>query len=50
MFAWIWLDFLDTADLAKSEYKDFLNDQVIVTELATFDVVLGKLMQSRTHL
>ena len=50
MFAWIWLDFLDTADLAKSEYKAFLNDQVIVTELATFVVVLGKLMQSRTHL
>ena len=41
----------DTADQAKSEYKTF------VTELATFnihsdgiDMVLGKLMQSRTHL
>ena len=46
----------DTNDQAKFEYKAFVN-QAIVTELATFDihsdridVVLGKLMQSRTHL
>ena len=54
MFSWI---FSDRADEAKSEYKAFVNDQAIVNELATFDihsdridVVLGKLMQSRTHL
>ena len=54
MFSWI---SSDTADEAKSEYKAFVNDQAIVNELATFDihsdridVVLGKLMQSRTHL
>ena len=47
----------DAADQAKFEYKAFVNNQAIVTELATFDihsdridVVLGKLMQSRTHL
>ena len=51
MFAWIRLDSSDAADQAKSKYKVFVNDQAIVTELATFNihsdrisVVLGKLM------
>ena len=49
--------FLRSADQAKSEYKEFVNDQAFVTELATFDIhsdiidmVLCKSMQSRTHL
>ena len=46
----------DTADQAKSEYKAFVNDQAILTELTTYvkqsdgiDVVSGKLMQSRIY-
>ena len=27
-----------TADQAKAEYKTFMNDKVVLTELATFDI------------
>ena len=45
----------DTADQAKSEYKTFVNDHLLPnwphsTYSDGIDMVLGKLMQSRTHL
>ena len=47
----------NTTDQDKSDWKTFVRDQAIVTELATFDIhtesidlVLGKLMQSWTLL